>query len=1128
MNETRNDIAGPQVASAPVPDVAPDVAPAVPAARRKRRRRGRFGLWLLLSLLLLAAALGFGALALTGKPLRLPVWAVAEAEARMNKALPMGNTALSVGGIEITVGHDWVPRLRLEDLRVTRPGGAAILTLPEARVSFDPAALARWQLRPRSLSLVGARVKLRRDAAGRFDLELGAGAAGPQLASFAALLDAADAGFALPALSHLRRIDAEGLTLTLEDARARRVWQVGDGRLTLENRDAELAMELGLTLASDGQAPALAVLTFITQKDSSEVRIAATVDRVAARDIAAQAPPLAWLGVLDAPISGRLFTTLDRDGRVSSLEGALTLAAGALHPTAETRPLAFDRAGLTLTYDPAAERINLGEVTVESPSLRLAASGHVYVPGVAAPGGGGLPSAFLAQVRFDQVKVDPEGLFVEPVTFSEGALDLRLRLDPFRIDLGQLALVEDGRHLRARGHAAADPKGWRLALDFGLDAITHDRLLALWPVAVVPRTRQWLVENVQEGLLFDVKAALRLAPETEPRLSLGYEFADADVRFIKTLPPIRRGHGYATIEGSSYTMVLDRGQITPPKGGVIDMAGSVFSVLDILQKPAQAEIALKTDSSLTAALSLLDEPPFNFMTKAGRSVELGEGRARIDAVLRLPLMRKVKLDAVSYQVTGRLTDVRSDVLVPGRVLTAPELTLTASPAGMQISGPGKLGTVPFDVTYHQGFGPAAKGKSTIEGTVELSPLTLAEFGIGLPDGMVAGTGSGQVSIALEKGTAPRLSLQSDLNRITLRLPEVGWIKPPGTTGRLEVEARLTSPPVIDRLAVQGPGLSASGRITLRDGGGLDKAVFDSFTVGNWLDASVELTGQGKGRAPGVALTGGRLDLRRMPPRGGSSDAGGQGSALEVRLDRVTVSESIALTGLRGSFTPRGGFNGSFVASVNGAAAVRGTVVPTRAGSAVRITSADAGAVLAAAGIFENARGGALDLQLTPTGRDGHYDGTVRATDIRVRNAPVLAELLSAISVIGILEQLNGDGLVFAQADAGFRLTPQAIEVTRGAAVGASLGVSMAGLYGIEGKRFDMQGVISPIYLLNGIGAVLTRRGEGLFGFNYRLGGTADAPRVSVNPLSILTPGMFREIFRSAPPKLDPPKPEGQG
>ena len=60
-------------------------------------------------------------------------------------------------------------------------------------------------------------------------------------------------------------------------------------------------------------------------------------------------------------------------------------------------------------------------------------------------------------------------------------------------------------------------------------------------------------------------------------------------------------------------------------------------------------------------------------------------------------------------------------------------------------------------------------------------------------------------------------------------------------------------------------------------------------------------------------------------------------------------------------------------------------------------------------------------------------------------------------------------------------------------------------------------MISPIYLINGVGSVLTRPGEGLFGFNYTLRGPVSAPQVGVNPLSILTPGMFREIFRAPPP-----------
>ena len=82
-----------------------------------------------------------------------------------------------------------------------------------------------------------------------------------------------------------------------------------------------------------------------------------------------------------------------------------------------------------------------------------------------------------------------------------------------------------------------------------------------------------------------------------------------------------------------------------------------------------------------------------------------------------------------------------------------------------------------------------------------------------------------------------------------------------------------------------------------------------------------------------------------------------------------------------------------------------------------------------------------------------------------------------------------------------------------------MGVSMAGVYGTNSKELALQGVISPIYMLNGIGAILTRQGEGLFGFNYEVRGTSDRALVSVNPLSILTPGMFRDLFRGDPPRL---------
>ncbi|MGR3651932.1 MAG: hypothetical protein ACU0B5_08735, partial [Roseovarius sp.] len=110
----------------------------------------------------------------------------------------------------------------------------------------------------------------------------------------------------------------------------------------------------------------------------------------------------------------------------------------------------------------------------------------------------------------------------------------------------------------------------------------------------------------------------------------------------------------------------------------------------------------------------------------------------------------------------------------------------------------------------------------------------------------------------------------------------------------------------------------------------------------------------------------------------------------------------------------------------------------------------------------------------------------------------------------------------------FRLTPERLIVTQGSAVGVSVGISMDGQYNLDTKRMDMQGVLSPVYLLNAIGGAFTRPGEGLIGFNFTLRGASENPTVAVNPLSVLTPGFLREMFRRPTPGLEgkPSAPSG--
>ena len=526
---------------------------------------------------------------------------------------------------------------------------------------------------------------------------------------------------------------------------------------------------------------------------------------------------------------------------------------------------------------------------------------------------------------------------------------------------------------------------------------------------------------------------------------------------------------------------------------------------------------------MTAALSLLDEPPFGFLKKAGRDVDLGEGRATLDATLRFPLLPKLQAEDVIFSVIGGVTDFQSDRLVKGKVVSAPVLSLSADPQGLRVSGPGTIGRVPFDVTFRQPFGKDA-APASIEGTVTLSQDTITEFGIGLPEAIAKGNGQGMVTITLPKGAPPQLRLVSDLNRIEMSLPGTGWRKSAATLGRLEVAATLSQPAAIDSLTITAPGLSARGSVSLQQDGSLEQADFSNVELGDWMTGRVRISGRGAGRPVGILVSDASVDLRRKPSDTLAGSAGGDMAdiPLTFALDRLRITDSISLTGFRGDFSPRGGFNGTFSALVNGQASVTGTVVPTGNGSAIRVRSENAGGVLASAGVFASARGGQLDLRLMPRASDGVYDGTADLRDFRVVDAPVLAELLNAVSVVGILEQLNGEGLAFGQALAEFVLTPDAVQITRGSAEGASIGVSMAGIYGTQDGALDLQGVVSPIYMLNGIGSILTRRGEGLFGFNYGLRGSKDRVVVSVNPLSILTPGMFRELFRREPPRLESP------
>ena len=349
----------------------------------------------------------------------------------------------------------------------------------------------------------------------------------------------------------------------------------------------------------------------------------------------------------------------------------------------------------------------------------------------------------------------------------------------------------------------------------------------------------------------------------------------------------------------------------------------------------------------------------------------------------------------------------------------------------------------------------------------------------------------------------------------ITVPQIGWTKARSQTGTLEISGRLGPVPDVDTLKISAAGLSAQGDVTLHPSGALDRLQFHRLQVGNWLDVPVDLIGQGAGRPVQVVVKGGRLDLRRAE-LGKSKPSGVASPPMLLSLDRLQVTDKIALTGMQGEFNVARGLDGRFTAALNGGAPVSGRVVPKDGRSAVQLTATDAGGVLRSANIAQQVHGGALSLTLVPAGSGGAFDGHAEIKDVRIKDAPTIAALVNAVSVVGLINELNGDGIYFDTVEADFRLSSNRVNLTQASATGASLGISMDGVFATDTGQMALQGVISPVYMLNGIASFLTRKGEGLLGFNYSIGGTVQNPSVSVNPLSGFVPGAMRDIFRSTP------------
>ncbi len=133
---------------------------------------------------------------------------------------------------------------------------------------------------------------------------------------------------------------------------------------------------------------------------------------------------------------------------------------------------------------------------------------------------------------------------------------------------------------------------------------------------------------------------------------------------------------------------------------------------------------------------------------------------------------------------------------------------------------------------------------------------------------------------------------------------------------------------------------------------------------------------------------------------------------------------------------------------------------------------------------------------TPTGADGRSLNSAVRSDIDVSSAR------------------------FQRAFARLAVVDGTLSVENGIVRGEQIGATFQGIVRDQSGRIDLTGTFMPAYGLNRlfgelpvIGAILGNgRDRGLLGITFKLTGATSKPNLVINPLSIIAPGVFRQIF----------------
>ena len=961
-----------------------------------------------------------------------------------------------------------------QGVHLARSDGGAELTLPELAMSFSPVAALHGIAAPTRIVLSAPELRLVRAADGSFRLGLGDASAEASDWRDTLLHDLAAAPDRRGALGFLTEVVIRRAALTVDDRALGVSWHATRTDVTLHRGASGVSGDLTLTAVAPGGEADLHG-RFDYARADNRLTVYVSFGALNPSLFAGAAPALAPLAALDLPISGRVRLELDPASlRIAGADCALLLGTGSV-------------------VNPALVG---GRAAIASGAMRVA-----YDPG-------------KGRVSVDRLTLDLGGPGVELAGTVDGVGD------------GVLA------------------GGWPQAIDFAgelhLRNVPADALPGLWPEQLAPHSRDWVTGHIHDGIVTEVVArfgghadlsAGAAKPVRVDTLDGTLAYRGLTVEYFKPLEPLR---------GVDGTAIFDRTQmvLSPSSGSVkgVQLAGGTARLFQLDTNDEQIAIAFGVKGPVRDVLEVLNSKPLEYARAL--NIDPAHVSGTVDGQLRFefPLKHDLTLDMVDFGAGAKLSGVAIQQVMAGRDLSDGDLQLKLDRSALRLDGTARLDDVPATLSWTQSLkqgGPPAR--YTV--TARLDEAARQKLGIALPAGTISGPVAVDATYTILSPTRASANVGVDFANAALNLDRLDWKKPAGVPATATIDLDLVDGHIraVRRATITGGGLDAEIAATLDADGRLLRVDVPRFAAGQTdLAATVTRRDDGGWR---IELRGRSLDasgLMKEVDHAPDKDNTAPSLVIDATLDRLFLGAKRETGAIKGQLFSDGLHWQAM--SIDAALAGKGKA-SLRFGEAagdrnLRLSTDDFGALLRLFDVTDNVQGGRVEIsgQVEDTGPRRVFRGKIDGVDYRVVHAPALARLLSVASLSGASALLSGEGIPFTRLTGNFTLADGKLDGKELRAYGGALGIKADGVYDLATDTLDVSGTLVPAYTINSVlgnipllGPLITGgKGEGIFAANFRVAGAASDPKVTINPLSALAPGVLRKLFLFEAPEPSTP------